>query len=210
MSTEPILPASADSRTSVTLLYLLRDDEKQRLGWQEFVRRYRPKIFGWCRKWGLQEPDADDVTQNVLVKLTEKMRTFRYDPKQSFRSWLRTVTHNACIDYADRWSKQRGTGKSEVLKMLQSLEARTDLVRQLEETFDQELLAEVLERVKQRVEPQTWEAFRLTVQEGLTAAVAGAQIEMPVAHVFVAKRRVQKMLEKEMRELEQCDPDPKG
>lgn len=26
---------------------------------------------------GLQDPDADDVTQNVLLKLAEKMRDFR-------------------------------------------------------------------------------------------------------------------------------------
>ncbi len=135
------MTAAADSRTSVTLLNLLRDDEKQRVGWEEFVLRYRPKILGWCRKWGLQEADAEDVTQSVLVKLTEKMRSFRYDPSFSFRRWLRTVTHNTCIDYSERWRKQRGTGNSEVLQMLQSLEARADLAARLEETYDQELLA---------------------------------------------------------------------
>lgn len=202
------MTAAADSRTSVTLLNLLRDDEKQRVGWEEFVLRYRPKILGWCRKWGLQEADAEDVTQSVLVKLTEKMRSFRYDPSFSFRRWLRTVTHNTCIDYSERWRKQRGTGNSEVLQMLQSLEARADLAARLEETYDQELLALAMDRVKQRVEPRTWDAFRLTVQEGLTAAVAGGQIDMPVAHVFVAKRRVQKMLEQEIRAMEQAEVMP--
>jgi RNA polymerase sigma-70 factor (ECF subfamily) len=172
------------------------------VGWDEFVSRYRPKIFAWCRRWGLQEPDADDVTQNVLVKLTEKMRSFRYDPAQSFRRWLRTVTHNTCIDYADRWHKQRGSGNTEVLKLLQSVEAHSELAAQLEATFDQELLSLALERVRQRVEPKTWDAFRLTVQEGATAAVAGRRIDMPVAHVFVAKHRVQKMLEREIRAME--------
>ena len=51
------------------------------------MRRYRPQVYGWCLKWGLQGADADDVTQQVLVKLIETMRTFRYDPARRFRAW---------------------------------------------------------------------------------------------------------------------------
>jgi RNA polymerase sigma-70 factor (ECF subfamily) len=89
--------------------------------------------------------------------------------------------------------------------MLQNVEARANLVKQLEEEFDRELLEEASARVRLRVAPQTWEAFRLTAMEGLSGAEAAARIPMQVAQVFVAKRRVQKMLTEEVARLEQAE-----
>jgi RNA polymerase sigma-70 factor (ECF subfamily) len=64
----------------------LRHAPADQSAWGEFVDRYGRKIYGWCRHWGLQEPDAEDVTQDVLLKLAEKMRTFAYDASDSFRA----------------------------------------------------------------------------------------------------------------------------
>ena len=50
--------------------------------------------------------------------------------------------------------------------------------------------------------PQTWQAFWLTAYEGLSGAEAAARIPMQVAQVYVAKRRVQKMLQEEVAKLE--------
>jgi RNA polymerase sigma-70 factor (ECF subfamily) len=57
------------------------------------------------------------------------------------------------------------------------------------------------------VAPQTWEAFRLTALEGLSGADAAEKIPMQVAQVFVARRRVQKMLREEVARLEGSDED---
>ena len=56
-----------------------------------------------------------------------------------------------------------------------------------------------------RVEPHTWEAFRLTAQEGLSGAEVAARLGMQVATVFVARSTVQKMLQEEARKLEEPD-----
>ena len=192
-----------DSATRVTLLGRLRRDPTNQTTWAEFVEHYGTKIFLWCRKWGLQEADAQDVTQNVLMKLADKIRTFQYDPSRSFRAWLKTLTHHAWSDFLE--GRQRpglGSGDSRIADMLHSIEARTDLVKQLESEFDRELLEEAMARVRLRVAPQTWEAFRLTALEGMSGAEAAQAIPMKVAQVFVAKRRVQKMLTEEVAKLE--------
>ena len=67
----------------VSLLGRLRRDPTNQAIWDEFVDHYGTKIYAWCRRWGLQEADAQDVTQNVLLKLADKMRTFTYDPSRS-------------------------------------------------------------------------------------------------------------------------------
>ena len=56
-------------------------------------------IRALCLKWGLQPSDADDVAQQVLLKLLTAMKKYRYDSTASFRGWLKTVTHNAWIDF---------------------------------------------------------------------------------------------------------------
>jgi RNA polymerase sigma-70 factor (ECF subfamily) len=193
-----------DSRTRITLLGRLRRDPSDQRAWGEFVEQYGGKIYGWCRKWSLQEADAQDVTQNVLLKLAQKLREFTYDPSRSFRAWLKTLTRHALSDFLE--SRRRpglGSGDSQVADMLHSIEAREDLVKHLEAEFDRELLEEAMVRVRLRVAPQTWQAFVLTALEGLSGAQAAERIPMQVAQVFVAKRRVQKMLQEEVAKLEQ-------
>ena len=73
--------------TCVSLLTQLRQDPSDQAGWDEFVERYGRHIYRWCRQWKLQDADAEDVTQDILVKLTQKLRAFAYDPSRSFRGW---------------------------------------------------------------------------------------------------------------------------
>ena len=93
------------SRTSITLLGRLQSDPDDKEAWSEFVRRYGRIIFRWCRHWNLQEADAEDVTQNVLLRLAQKMPQFVYDPSRSFRAWLKTLTHHAWSDFFQQPAK---------------------------------------------------------------------------------------------------------
>jgi RNA polymerase sigma-70 factor (ECF subfamily) len=197
-----------DSGTRITLLGRLRHDPSNQEAWGQFVEQYGSKIYGWCRKWELQEADAQDVTQNVLLKLAQKLREFTYDPSRSFRAWLKTLAQRAWSDFVE--SRQRpglGTGDSHVNKLLHGVEARDELVKQLEAEFDREVLEEAMVRVRLRVAPQTWQAFTLTALDGLSGAEAAERIPMQVAQVFVAKRRVQKLLREEIAKLEQAESD---
>ena len=99
-----------DSGTRITLLGRLRKNPGDQAAWNELVVHYGSKIQAWCLRWGLQEADAQDVTQDVLVKLAAKMRNFSYDPSQSFRNWLKTVTRHALSDFvADRDRRAAGS-----------------------------------------------------------------------------------------------------
>ncbi len=64
-------------RTNASLLRRVRVDAADQAAWSEFVNRYGGQVYAWCRKWHMQEADAQDVTQTVLVKLAVKMRSVR-------------------------------------------------------------------------------------------------------------------------------------
>ena len=195
-----------DSRTSATLLDRVRSAPADQEAWNEFVERYGRKVYGWCGQWGLQEADAEDVTQDVLLRLAGKLRDFAYDPSRSFRGWLKTLTRHAWSDFLSARNRPGlGSADSQVVQALQRLEACDDLTQRLEEEYDRSLLEEAMARVRPRVQPHTWEAFRLTAQEGLSGAEVAARLGMQVATVFVARSKVQKMLQEEARKLEEPD-----
>jgi RNA polymerase sigma-70 factor (ECF subfamily) len=186
----------------VTLLARLRQEPTDEAAWDAFVERYGRRIYRWCRQWKLQDADAEDVTQEILSKLAQKLRDFQYDPSRSFRSWLKTVAHHAWRNFVDSRRGRAAAGGGRVRELMQTLEAREDLVQELEEAFDHELLDAAKVRVRLRVAPHTWEAFRLVALEGVPAAEVAAAVRMQVAMVYVAKSKVQKMLQEEIRKLE--------
>ncbi len=196
-------------RTSITLLGRVQSDPADQATWNEFVRRYGPCIQRWCRHWNLQEADAEEVAQNVLLKLVEKMRVFRYDPSRSFRAWLKTLTHHAWQDFlASQRRPGAGSGDSAMVRLLQEVVAREDLATRLEEEYDRELVEAAMNCVRLRVEDNTWEAFRLMTFEQLSGAEAGARLGMQPSAVFVARSRVQAMIREEVRRLESPGDGP--
>jgi RNA polymerase sigma-70 factor (ECF subfamily) len=73
----------------------------------------------------------------------------------------------------------------------------------MEQAFEGELLELAIRRVKPRVKPGTWEAFRLTSIEHLAGAEVAGRLDINVSSVFVAKHRVLKLLEEEVRKLQE-------
>jgi RNA polymerase sigma factor (sigma-70 family) len=191
------------STTSVTLLGRLHHDPSDQAAWSDFVARYGPKILQWCRRWRLQEADAQDVAQDVLLKLHGRMATFTYDASESFRAWLKTLTHHAWRDLvAERRRAGIGTGDTPMDALLDDLAAGEDLAGDLQEEFRRELLERAMARVKARVPSQTWEAFRLTALEGASGAAAAARLRMRTAQVYLARSKVKRRLQEEVRKLE--------
>jgi RNA polymerase sigma factor (sigma-70 family) len=193
--------------TRVSLLIRLRQEPTDQRAWDEFARRYGPLIRAWCQRWGLQAADADDVSQTVLLKLAHHLRSFVYDPSRRFRGFLRTTAHNACKDLlASKRRVAAAVADCGMSAVLESVLAREDLAARLEEAFDLERLEMAQVRVRQRVEPHTWDAFRLTALVGLSGADAAARLGMQVGTVFKAKSKVQQMLRDELERLEREEP----
>ncbi len=198
------MTGSRSADTSSTLLARLQHDVPDQRAWAEFVRRYGKQIERWCRCWKLQPADAEDVAQTMMVRLARKMREFRYDRSKSFRAYLKTLAHYAWCDFLEQRKRQpgKGAGDSAVLAALQTVEVQDDLVRRFDAEYDLELLRLAAVRVRRRVEPQTWEAFRLTTDDGLSGAEAAQRLQLKVATVFKARSKVRKMLKEEIGKLD--------
>lgn len=195
---------AAEPSTHVSLLVRLRQTPTDEHAWCDFLARYGPMLQGWCRHWGLQEADAEDVTQAVLLALAARLKTFTYDPSLRFRGWLRTVARHAWSAFVEQQQRgPRGRGDSDWQRILAAVEAREDFLRRFEDEFDHELLELAMQRVRVRVEAHTWEAFRLLALEQQPAAAVAERLSMKIATVYVARSKVQKLIRAEVRQMEE-------
>lgn len=185
--------------TRVSFLERLRDPA-DRTAWAEFVRSYGKQIYRWCRRWRLQAADAEDVTQIVLTKLIRQLGHFEYDPSRSFRAYLKTLTHRSWCDWLDRYKPVLINGNDAAATRLLANVAQGEHQRWQSAEFDADVLRNAMHHVSQRVEPNTWEAFRLTAIDGLSGADAAMKLQVPIASVFQAKSRVRRMLREIIRQ----------
>lgn len=179
----------------------LREAPADETAWHAFVERYGRLVYRWCRQWGLQPADAEDVTQNVLTELARQMQGFVYDRGGTFRGWLRTIARRAWGRFLE--GRQRGpiTGLDGVLDAA----AGDDLLRHLEAESARELLELAMRQVQSRVRPHTWEAFRLLALEERSGAEVAELLNMNVGAVFVARSKVQRMLRQVVEQLADRD-----
>ena len=197
MATDP----DRDADTSLTLLERLQKNPEDPQAWNVFVERYRPRIRQWCLTWGLQDSDADDVAQDVLVKLFAVLRKFQYDPSRSFRAWLKTVTQHSWIDFAAARRKEPLQTSERIDTLADSAEAQSDLERQLEEAFEHELLEVAMPGSRNAPGRITGKHFTSPRSKATRVAEAAHKLGIAVGTVFVAKHRVQKMLQEEVQVL---------
>ncbi len=194
---------AADNRTSPTLLGKLQANPRDQTAWSEFELRYSEMIRGWCRRWGLQTSDADDLTQDVLLALSKQMEQFQYDPSRRFRGWLKTIAHHTWCDFLEKQRRRAiGSGDTAMIQLLERQDVQDDFSAQLEQEWRRELLEEAMKLVQQRVQPHTWEAFRLLTHDGLSGAEVAQRMNMKVGAVWVAGSKVRKMIQQEIRRLE--------
>ena len=88
--------------TQPSLLSRVRDGSDQ-AAWREFDAKYRELLLRYCRARGLQQSDAEDVRQLVMMNLAKFLRSFDYSPEKGrFRSYLGRVVRNSISRYFSR------------------------------------------------------------------------------------------------------------
>jgi RNA polymerase sigma factor (sigma-70 family) len=173
--------------------------------WAEFVQRYAGIIYAWCRRYRLQDADAQDVTQIVFAALLRRLQGFDRS-KARFRSWLYRVVQNAVRDWCQDRARRDEKGTESARQLLASQPARRDLKARLLEEFDLELLEVAEAGVRLKVAPQSWDAYWFRCKEGLPLRQAAERIGIPAGHVSKYALRVRGMVAREIAILDGlCD-----
>jgi RNA polymerase sigma-70 factor (ECF subfamily) len=189
--------------TSPSLLQRLQD-RGDRLAWQRLVSVYSPWLRGWLSRHDLQPADVEDVLQDVLLVVSEKLPDFVHNGwPGAFRTWLRTIlTHRVRHFLRERRNRQAHVVAEPMPGWLDQLEdGGSDLCRQWDHEHDQHLARRLLASIQPELNPTTWQAFRMLVLEDRRAAEVAEHLGMTANAVYVAKARVLARLREELRGL---------
>jgi RNA polymerase sigma-70 factor, ECF subfamily len=80
--------------------------------WEDIVRLHRRKVFNIAYKFVGKHDLAEDLTQDIFLKLYRSLDTF--DRRANFQTWLISVSRNLCIDHYRSVRKERETMNRDV------------------------------------------------------------------------------------------------
>jgi RNA polymerase sigma-70 factor (ECF subfamily) len=134
----------------------LRGDET---AWEEMVRIHTRRVYGLCFRFTGNGSEAQDLTQEVFLRIFRTLRTFR-SAEGSFATWLARVTRNLLIDHYRRTRQERVTDSiEEQLPVLE--EAGASAFERPDHAVAGREASEILQATLQKLSPDLREAVIL-------------------------------------------------
>ena len=183
--------------TSLGLLSRVQAGDAQ--AWSDFADRCYNVMRSWCRWQRLNETDADDIVQNSMLIVMQKVGAFRHTGRGSLRNWLKAIAWRCRCKAMARVSGRHYE------ELRRRYDAAVDDIGQLEQQYEQlyeaSLLQQAMLLVQQRVRQATWTAFHRTVCLGESCAAVADEMNLRVYVVYSARSRIQKLIEEEVKRL---------
>jgi RNA polymerase sigma factor (sigma-70 family) len=194
--TNPI-PETRDS------LLVRLGDPADEAAWREFLEIYRPLIYRLACRKGLQDADAEDVTQQALLAVAGAIGRWRKGEFDgSFRAWLSCITCNLMTNFVAR-SRWRGVGGTSFAKMLLEQPVDDESSRLLvQQEYQAELFRWAAGRVRGEFQTATWDAFWRTTVEGEPIASVAEVLSLSVGSVYAARSRIMARIKQKVRQIE--------
>jgi RNA polymerase sigma-70 factor (ECF subfamily) len=215
---DPVRSATNSAPTRWSLIGRLKevgDDDS----WREFADAYGPLIHTVALRSGLNDADAEEVAQEVLLAVARRMPEFKCDPAAgSFKSWLLTLTRWRIIDQVrkrERTSVEGGppSAAKEPPRPGPDDSANTATIERIadphrpelaivwDEEWEKHLLETATDRVKQRVDPELYQLFDFHVLRGWPAAKVARKVGVSLPRVYFAKYRVSALVKREIEAM---------
>jgi RNA polymerase sigma factor (sigma-70 family) len=183
--------------TRATLLERLRDGADA-LAWDEFFARYWPTIYGFARRRGCSQHTAEEIVQDVMLKVFERRDVYQYDPARGrFRDWLGTVVRHQIAEYRRRPANRlRAIGGDCTAGVLEQATDDDAADAEWNAAFERSLLVALLDAVRREINARSYLAFELVSLEGMSGSKAARLTGLTRNAVYKAcKRVVQRLVE---------------
>lgn len=190
--------------TRKTLINRIRDVDDNE-SWEEFAAIYRRYIYAVVRRMNVSQEDTNDILQQVLIKLWEKLPSYSAKEGQRFRSWLNVITKNCVIDFirsqTARVRRHEAAGKDEALTYLQTIR-----VPEIEEIALREwevfITNKALENIQTHFTGKAMTVFQMKMK-GVTVEDIAQQCGIKPKTVYELNARVVERLTAEVKNLKE-------
>lgn len=188
--------------TSESLILRVKDPADA-AAWSAFLAIYRPVIYRLARSRGLQDADAEDLAQQVLVSISRTVENWKPEANgPPFRAWLYRIAHNDCLKAITRRKPDAAVGSSTVQNMLRNVpQNEAEASAQLLHESRMQAFRWASEQVRNEFTPTTWNMFwQSTVEEQSIDDVAKNHDRSKGA-AYLARYRVMKRLKEKIDEI---------
>lgn len=79
------------------LLEKFANEQTRNYAYNLLVRKYQKKVYGLVRKMVISHADADDLTQEVFIKIWHKLPGFRQEAQ--LYTWIYRIATNECLNF---------------------------------------------------------------------------------------------------------------
>lgn len=192
--------------TRPTLLFRLRN-WGDHSSWEEFHRLYRRFIHGLATRSGLTHTEADDVVQDVLKNVAERIHDYETrENRGAFRRWLMNQTRWRITDkfrQRDRAAVKSAFGREDRddLDPLENLPEESPAGDYWELEWQRHVLDTAMERLARRAPAKHYQAFELYARQGWSVRRISTDLGINAATVYLIAHRLTKQLRQEVERL---------
>lgn len=197
---------------------LLRDiaTDRDSLRWNDFVTRYRPMMLAFVnQRFPYLADEADDLVQETLLVLMEKLPDYRYDPEElgSFHNYLTGILRNRACRAIRRRTKQARDIEAAGEALRLEKEASIAPTSPDEEAGWRDAVCDIALRqllADPSIQERTKEVFRRTVVAGESPAAVAEAFGMERNAVDQIKNRMMRRLREIVAALAAADGTDAG
>ena len=142
--------------TSKTLLDKIASGDE--ISWNEFYEKYSPIVKALAKFKGLDAAAADDICQQVMLQFFKQSKTFKFDPNIArFRTYFGRIVNAKIINYFRRKENK------EILvdDVMPDIPVDPEIEAIYMSEWRKTLLIEAQQKLKERVAPETYQAYEL-------------------------------------------------
>lgn len=196
--------------TRASLLGRLKDWDDN-ASWRDFFNTYWKLIYGFALQRGLTHSEAEEVVQETVLAVAKGIQGFTYDPaKCAFKTWLLTVTRSKIANQFKKRARHpvatapagEDPDQTPLLERVPDDRPESLWERAWEDDWQKNLMDAAIQRVKRSVPIEHYQMFDLFVLKSWPAKEVAKTLGVTIAHVYVAKHRIAKLIRKEVAALE--------
>ncbi|QEG00254.1 RNA polymerase sigma factor RpoE [Stieleria maiorica] len=179
-------------------------DTGDRCAWEEFSSMYRPVIYRVAKSRGMQDADAQDLAQQVLLAVSSAIgRWEKQCAETKFRHWLSRITRNAVVKFMTRGPRDVAVGGTGMLDWLEECpDPDSETAQRFDLEYRRQLYLTASDQVRRKIQPQSWQIFQMTVLDGGSIEDAARQTDRTIGSVYAVRSRVMRQLREAVSRLE--------
>lgn len=94
------------------LLHLFKDPSQKEKAFTALIKKYQEKLYWHIRRIVVDHDDANDILQNMFIKVWKSLENFREDSQ--LYTWLYRIATNECLTFLEQQKRRSAVSLNDV------------------------------------------------------------------------------------------------